>query len=96
MRVCKYHCVILTKSSQRTFNQHLPFQSVNSNTRVGCSRCPRLMQKALARRKSIVVVHLLGLNKLYTLSAFIAVFRKASKWPEWYWQYFSADILTHS
>ena len=79
MRVCRHYCIILIKSSRRTFSQYLPFQSVNSNTRVGCERCLRLVQKTLARRKSSVVVKLLGLNKLYTLSAFMAVFRKASK-----------------
>ena len=95
VRVCKHHCIILTKSSRCTFSQHLPFQSVNSNTRVGCERCSRLVQKTLARQKSIVVVHLLGLNKIYTLSAFMAVFRKASKCLVSYWQYFNADILTY-
>ena len=35
--------------------------------RVGCERCSRLMKKKLARQKSIVALHLLGLNKLYTL-----------------------------
>ena len=59
-----------------------PFQSVDSNTRVVCKRCSRLIQKTLARRKSIVVVHLSDLNKL----------RKERKCPVWYWQYFNADI----
>ena len=36
-------------------------------SRVGCERYSRLIKKTLARRKSIVAVHLLGLNKLYTL-----------------------------
>ena len=45
---------IWTKSSWRFFSQHLPFQSVNSDTRVGCERCSRLIKKKLARRKSIV------------------------------------------
>ena len=76
MRVCKHRRIILTKSSRRTFSQHFPFQSANSNTRVRCERCSRLTQKTLARRKSIVVVHLLGLNKFYTLSALWPFFEK--------------------
>ena len=32
---------------------------MNSNTRVGCERCSRLIQKTQARGKSIAVVHLL-------------------------------------
>ena len=32
---------------------------MNSNTRVECERCSRLIRKTLARGKSIVVVHLL-------------------------------------
>ena len=36
-------------------------------SRVGCERYSRLIKKTLARRKSIVAVHLLGLNKLYSL-----------------------------
>ena len=32
---------------------------MNSNTRVGCERCSRLIQKTQARAKSIAVVHLL-------------------------------------
>ena len=67
MHVCQHHRIILTKSSRRAFSQYLPFQSLNSNTRVKCERCSRLIKKTLARRESIVVVHLLGLNKLYTL-----------------------------
>ena len=40
--------------------------------------CSRLIKKILARRKSIVVVNLLGLNKLYTLlERFYERFRKA-------------------
>ena len=58
---------------------------MNSNTKVGCERCSRLIKKTLVRRKSIVVVHLLGLNKLYTLfECFYGRFQKASKCPVWY------------
>ena len=66
MRVCYHHC-ILTKSSPHTFRRHLHFQSFNSNTRIGCERCSGLIKKSLERQKSIAVVNLLGLNKLYTL-----------------------------
>ena len=59
--------IILTKSSRCIFSQHLPFQSGNSSTRVGCERCSRLISKTLARRNSIAAVHLLGLNNFYTL-----------------------------
>ena len=61
-----------------------------------CERRSKLIQKTLGRQKSIAVVHLLGLNKLYTLSAFMAVFQKVSNCPVWYWQYFNAYILTNS
>ena len=97
-----YECMLASlyyfeKISQRTFCQHLPFQSVHGNTKVRCERCSGLIKKTLVRRKLIVVVHLLGLNKLYTLfECFYGRFRKASKCPVWYWQYFNADILTHS
>ena len=37
--------------------QHLPFQSMNSNTKEVCERCSRLIKKTLVRQKSIVVVH---------------------------------------
>ena len=36
--------LFLTKSSQRTSSQHLPFQSLNSNTRVGHERCSRFIK----------------------------------------------------
>ena len=41
-----------------------------------CERRSKLIQKTLGRQKSIVVVHLLGLNKLYTLSDYMTVFEK--------------------
>ena len=89
--------VSVTVLSRRTLRQHLPFQSMNSSTRVGCERCSRLIKRTLVRQKSVVAVHLLGLSKLYTLfECFYGRFRKASKCPVWYWQYFNADILTHS
>ena len=72
--------VILTKLLRCTFSQHLPFPSFNSNTRVGCERFSRLTKKTLARRKSIAVVHLLGLNKLYILfKCFYGRFSKRGK-----------------
>ena len=73
--------LFLTKSSQRTSSQHLPFRSLNGNTRVGHERCSRFI-KSLPRQKSIVVVHLIGFTK--------------GKGLEWYWQYFNADSLTYS
>ena len=36
--------LFLTKSSQRTSSQYLPFQSLNSNTRVGHERCSRFIK----------------------------------------------------
>ena len=48
-------------------HQYLPFQSFNSNTRVEGGRFSRLIKKTLARQESIVVVHLLGKNKLHKL-----------------------------
>ena len=77
MRVCKHDCIILTKSSWLTFSQHLPFQSVNINTRAGCERYS-MLKKNLARRKSIALAHLLGLNELYTLfECFYSCFSKS-------------------
>ena len=43
------------KKLRRSFSQHLSFQSVNSNTRVECEKCTRLIKETPARRKSIVV-----------------------------------------
>ena len=66
---------------------------VSCNTRVECERWSRLIKKTLARRKSIVVVHLLGLNKLYTLfECFYGRFQKASKCPVWYSMLISSHI----
>ena len=67
MRVCSHHCIILTKSSRRTLSQHLPFQSMNSNTKVGRERCSRLIKKVLVRRKSIVVVHFVRFEQTFQL-----------------------------
>ena len=39
------------------FQPTFTFSSMNSNTKVGCERCSRLIKKTLVRRKSIVVVH---------------------------------------
>ena len=36
--------LFLTKSSQCTSSQHLPFQSLNSNTRIGHERCSRFIK----------------------------------------------------
>ena len=94
MHVCKHHRIILTKSSRHIFRQYLPFQSLSSNTRVGCERCSRVIEKTLARRGSIVVVHFLSLNRLYTFfECFYGRFSKSSKCPLWYWQYFNVDNL---
>ena len=32
------------KSSQRASGQHLPFQSLNGNTKVGCDRCSKFIK----------------------------------------------------
>ena len=44
VRSSNYGCIILTKSSRRTSSQHLPYQSLNSNTRVGRERCSRFVK----------------------------------------------------
>ena len=49
--------IVLTKRSRRTFSHNLPFQSMDSYTKVGCERSSRLIKKTLVRRKPIVVVH---------------------------------------
>ena len=67
MRACWHYCIILTKSSRGSSSQHLPFQSMNNNTIIGCESCSRLIKMSLARQKSLAVVHLLCLNKFYTL-----------------------------
>ena len=44
LQICVYVSITvlyLTKSSQCTSSQHLPFQSLNSNNRVGHERCSR-------------------------------------------------------
>ena len=93
-----YECMLASlyyfeKISQRTFCQHLPFQSVHGNTKVRCERCSGLIKKTPVRRKLIVVVHLLGLNKLYTLfECFYGRFQKASKCPVWYSMLISSHI----
>ena len=46
-QICVYISIavlFLTKRSQRTSTQHLPFQSLNSNTRVGHERCSRFIK----------------------------------------------------
>ena len=52
------------------------------------------LKKTLTKRKSIVVVRLLGFNKLCTVfEGFYGCFlKKKSKCPVWYWQYFIAYI----
>ena len=75
IRVCKRHRIILTKSSQLTFSQCLTFQSLNSNTRVECEKCSRVIKKTLASQEPIVVVKFLSLNRLDTfLSTFVVAF----------------------
>ena len=93
MRICQHNCFILIKSSWRIVSHHLPFQIINNNAKVGCEKCSRLIKKTIVRRKSIVVVHLLGLNKLYTLfECFYGRFQKASKCPVWYSMLISSHI----
>ena len=69
MCVCYHHCIILTKSSQCTFSQHLPLQSMNTNTKVACERCSKLIKKTLVRPKSTAAIHFTP-----CLSAFMVVF----------------------
>ena len=60
--------LMLQKVKEYFSSQHLPVQSYNSNTKMGCQRCSRFFKKTLAMRKSIVLVHLLtNLNQLYIL-----------------------------
>ena len=60
---------------------------MNSNIKVWCERCSRLIKKTLIRRKSVVVV------KLYTLfECFYGRFHKASKCPVWYSTLISSHI----
>ena len=47
LQICVYISIavlFLTKSSQRTSSQHLPFQSLNSNTTVGHERCSKFIK----------------------------------------------------
>ena len=47
LQICVYVSIavlFLTKSSRRTSSLHLPFQSLNSNTRVGHERCSRFIK----------------------------------------------------
>ena len=69
---------------QPTFTLTFTFQSMNSNTKVGCERCSRLIKKKLVRQTSIVVVHFVRFEQLYTLfKCFYNRFWKASKCPVW-------------
>ena len=62
------------------FQPNLPFQSMNSNTKVGCERCSGLIKKTLVRQKSIVVVHFFRFEQtLHLFECFYGRFRKASK-----------------
>ena len=47
LQICVYISIaalFLTKSSQRTFSQNLPFQSLNSNTRIGHETCSKFIK----------------------------------------------------
>ena len=47
-------------------------QSLNSNTRIGCERCSKLIKMALARQKSIAVVPLyFNVFQLYFIASHI-------------------------
>ena len=48
---------------------------MNKNTKLGCERCSRLIKKTLVRRNSIVVVHFVRFEQIFTpcLSALMAV-----------------------
>ena len=92
VHVFSQYSIVLTKGSRCTFIQYLTFESLNSNTKVGYERSSSLIKKTLARWESVLVVRLLGLNKLYTLfECFYGRFSKASKCPLCYWQYFNSD-----
>ena len=57
--------------------QHLPFQSMNSNTKEVCERCSRLIKKTLVRQKSIVLIDFVRFEQtLHLARAFMAVFQK--------------------
>ena len=62
---------------------------MNSNTKL---KGVQSSKKTLVRRKSIVVVYSVRSEQ----SLHHGRFQKASKFPLQYWQYFNADILTHS
>ena len=82
--LCKYVTslyYILIKSSRRIFSQHLPFQSMNSNTKVevGCERYSRLIKKTLVSRKSIVAVHFVRFEQnLHLVSVLLWPFSKSN------------------
>ena len=78
--LCVRHCIILRKFSRRTSSQHLPFESMNSNTKVRCERCSGLIKKTLVRQNLIVVVHFVRFEQtLHLFDCFYGRFRKASK-----------------
>ena len=83
--------LFLTKSSQRT-SQYSPFQSFNSNTRVGHERCSRFIK--ITTKTKVKCCSILDRFTSFTscLSIFMAVWQKASNCLVWYWQYFSRDI----
>ena len=50
---------------------------MNSNTKVGCERCSRLIKKTLERRKPIVIVHFVKSQQ--TVSPTVPLQRTAGK-----------------
>ena len=95
LQICRYISIavlFLTKSSRRTSSQHLPFQSLNSNTRVRHERCSRFI-KITTKTKANCCSTLARFEQ--TLHLFLSIFMVVSQ-PPLYWLYFNAVSFTYS
>ena len=67
-----YACILASpccfdKKFMTHFQPIFTFPSLNSNTKMQCEQCSRLIKKTLARQESVVVVHLLGIGNILML-----------------------------
>ena len=79
LQICLYISIavlFLTKSSQRTSSQHLPFQSLNSNTRVGHERCSRFIKITTKAKVNCCITLDRFEQTLHLVSVFLWTFYK--------------------
>lgn len=80
MRVCWQHCINLKKSQLRVSQSKFEwYYCIVTYRRIECESCSKLIKKKLARRPSIILVHLqLGMSSLYTLFQCFCRFRQVN------------------